>query len=386
MKNQTVDIHLILLLGNLLIAAVFFGVYHRFLQKRAGSNGLIRLGLGLFIGLFTLGSLLLCWLLTRSEHNIFVAFNLLAIQCFFSLPSHLLLFGLYHTFYRPKPEQRGTAIILPVILAGLIFLFAGYAYWYEPHNLQIDTYRLSSPKLHGLTRPIRIVQFTDLQPTRIGPEEERIMAAVLALEPDIFLLTGDYTSLEPPEFARNLAELQAYYGRLTAPFGSYAVDGNMEPPDWERLFAGSGITPLSNRSVDIPVNGVMIRIFGLNLSSVKAKIFKHRELPLPESDPTKYTILLSHIPDAVRYLRPEHGIDLVLAGHTHGGQVRLPWFGPLVTFSYLERQYAAGLHDYHGTNLLVSRGLGLERGEAPQIRINCSPEIVVIELTGETKE
>ena len=71
---------------------------------------------------------------------------------------------------------------------------------------------------------------------------------------------------------------------------------------------------------------------------------------------------------------------LALAGHTHGGQVVLPFFGPPMTLSRLPRRYAGGLHDYHGLPLHVSRGIGMERGSAPQIRFLCPPEICVIEL------
>jgi predicted MPP superfamily phosphohydrolase len=70
----------------------------------------------------------------------------------------------------------------------------------------------------------------------------------------------------------------------------------------------------------------------------------------------------------------------VLAGHTHGGQVVVPFFGPPVTAIRLPRRYAGGLNDYEGTPLHVSRGVGMERGFAPQLRFLCPPEICVIDL------
>ena len=74
------------------------------------------------------------------------------------------------------------------------------------------------------------------------------------------------------------------------------------------------------------------------------------------------------------------GVDLVLAGHTHGGQVVMPFFGPVVTASRLPRLFAGGLHDFRGTPLHVSRGVGMERGFSPPVRFLCPPEICVLDL------
>jgi uncharacterized protein len=76
--------------------------------------------------------------------------------------------------------------------------------------------------------------------------------------------------------------------------------------------------------------------------------------------------------------------DLLLAGHTHGGQVRLPWIGPLTTGCAVPRSWAAGLTELPGgRKLIVSRGTGMERGCAPRIRFLCRPELVVIDLVPE---
>jgi hypothetical protein len=86
-------------------------------------------------------------------------------------------------------------------------------------------------------------------------------------------------------------------------------------------------------------------------------------------------------PDVALGLRPGSRIDLVVAGHTHGGQVVLPGFGPPMTLSHVPRAVAAGgLHDLGGNAIYVSRGVGCERGQAPRIRFLCPPEVSLLEV------
>jgi predicted MPP superfamily phosphohydrolase len=95
-------------------------------------------------------------------------------------------------------------------------------------------------------------------------------------------------------------------------------------------------------------------------------------------------ILLGHRPDAVLDLRERTRVDLVVAGHTHGGQVVVPGFGPPITKSGVPRDVAAGgLHELSGRRVYVSRGIGVEHGShAPHLRINCPPELTLLRLRG----
>jgi hypothetical protein len=92
-----------------------------------------------------------------------------------------------------------------------------------------------------------------------------------------------------------------------------------------------------------------------------------------------FHIVIGHSP---KYVLGTTEGDLLLAGHTHGGQVRLPLVGALLTMSLIPRRWAAGVTDLGGSRrLVVSRGIGLERGSAPRMRFLCSPEIVVLDVT-----
>jgi predicted MPP superfamily phosphohydrolase len=91
-----------------------------------------------------------------------------------------------------------------------------------------------------------------------------------------------------------------------------------------------------------------------------------------------FHVVLGHAPDFALAAPPA---DLLLAGHVHGGQVRMPGWGPLLTLSRVPRTWAAGRTDLPGGGtLIVSRGIGLERGDAPRLRLFCRPELVVVEL------
>ncbi|MEM8933596.1 MAG: hypothetical protein AAGE94_20570, partial [Acidobacteriota bacterium] len=97
----------------------------------------------------------------------------------------------------------------------------------------------------------------------------------------------------------------------------------------------------------------------------------------------RFHIAFGHAPEfaLTQHLLDKPSADLAIAGHTHGGQVRVPWFGPIVTFSAVPRSWAAGRTDFdNGGILIVSRGVGMERGRAPRLRLLCRPEIVVIDL------
>ena len=99
----------------------------------------------------------------------------------------------------------------------------------------------------------------------------------------------------------------------------------------------------------------------------------------PQDDDVR--ILISHMPDPILELKPNTRIDLLIAGHTHGGQVQLPFFGPPITLSRIPRRAAAGgLHELNGRCVYVSRGVGCERGQAPRLRFLCPPEISILDV------
>jgi hypothetical protein len=153
-----------------------------------------------------------------------------------------------------------------------------------------------------------------------------------------------------------------------ASLGAHAVQGNAEGPNWPELFEGLPVT-VYPRSETV-VRGELA-ITGLSFDDSF-----DRTLEVKPVD--RFHIVFGHGPD---YSLGRVEADLLVAGHTHGGQVRLPLIGPLITLSQVPRSQAAGVTVLDGgRTLVVSRGIGMERGHAPRLRFLCRPEIVVIEL------
>jgi predicted MPP superfamily phosphohydrolase len=96
-----------------------------------------------------------------------------------------------------------------------------------------------------------------------------------------------------------------------------------------------------------------------------------------------FTVFLYHYPDLISDIAAR-GIDLYLAGHTHGGQVALPFYGAIITLSKFGKKYEAGLYRIDQTSMYVNRGIGMEGGTAPRVRFWARPEITIIEIAPET--
>ncbi len=236
-----------------------------------------------------------------------------------------------------------------------------------PRALRVAHHVVSSAKLRA---PLRLVLLADLQTDRVGAFERRVLRAALAERPDAVLLAGDYVQARPPEYERLVGALNALLCEegLRAPLGVYAVEGNVDRPGWQAIFAG-----LEARAF---AESAALDVGELRLCALSFADSFDAALELPPSE--RFVVALGHAPD---FVLGGASFDLALAGHTHGGQVQIPGIGPLVTLSAVPRAWASGRTELPGGGtLIVSRGVGMERGLAPRVRFLCDPEIVVIDL------
>ena len=199
---------------------------------------------------------------------------------------------------------------------------------------------------------------------------EMVCEQAAALKPDLFVFSGDL--LDDPDLLHWLPET---FGRLKAPLGQYFVLGNH---DWyhdtktiRREFEAHGWIDLSGRSLELEslTDGPPILLAG----DESPWIGDHPMLPAHSRD--QFRILLSHTPDNITWARSQ-AFDVVFAGHTHGGQIRLPILGPVYSPSRFGCKFASGVFWLDPTLLYVSRGLS---GREP-IRYFCVPELTKIVL------
>jgi predicted MPP superfamily phosphohydrolase len=281
-----------------------------------------------------------------------------------------------------RASQLVRAGALGLLGLGLLAVYVR-AYRMEPRMLRVRHHELERVAGGAVgTRDLRILHLTDIQTPTIGAHERRALEAGLAARPDLIVLTGDYVQ---NELGRRTEERAAFDLRVlmsrvgfNAPLGVFATNGDAGPPCRD-VFAGTAVRCLvdESASVALPGGGTM-SITGLSRSRGRERRPEALGELLGAVPRADVRVVISHAPDFVDAL-PEP-VDLVLAGHTHGGQVVLPFFGPPHTASRLPRLYAGGLHDYAGTPLHVSRGVGMERGFAPPLRFLCPPEICVLDV------
>jgi uncharacterized protein len=279
--------------------------------------------------------------------------------------------------------RAGGAAVRTLVVVGLLAAPVGaYASFVEPNRLVVERVTVELPDARAGRDPIRIALLSDIQFEEVGEHEREAIARLMAQRPDLILLTGDYHQGSRAEFERQRPAIARLFARLRAPGGVFAVQGDVERPrDFVRTFAGTGIRTLFNETATTRVGDRRLTIGGVQLAYWRpaAREFARRFERLPAARDVR--ILVAHRPDVVLGLRPSTRVDLVAAGHTHGGQLQLPLIGPLSTGSRVPRDVAGGgLHTLDGRTIYVSRGVGVERGQAPRLRLGAPPEISLLEL------
>ncbi|MBI5209038.1 MAG: metallophosphoesterase family protein [Elusimicrobia bacterium] len=271
--------------------------------------------------------------------------------------------------FQRLPEAGRWAILAA---AGATGLCMAYALLVETKRLTVRSVAIMCPKATG--RGLRLLHLSDLHVHRWGRLEDAVVRQARMLRPDLILVAGDYTAVpcHPPDARRLIAELAPI-----APTFGCRGNGDYRPPPYGEIFEGTGAILLLNETREVSVAGMTVLVTGVEPGH------EEKVLAAPPAGPGQLSICLYHYPDLVPRLA-EIPFDLMLCGHTHGGQVRLPWVGAVVSFSRAGTRYARGLFRAGAKHAFVTQGVGCESYGLAPLRFLCPPELVLITLSKTT--
>ena len=271
---------------------------------------------------------------------------------------------------------RRSFLKLSAVAAGGFALYAGEV---ARHELSVEQHTLHLPRLPHAFRGMRVVQISDFHYAEFseGWFVREVVDQVNRLKPDMVVLTGDFVSYGPlpKSYARRHAGPCAeILSKIECPL-RYAIMGNHDCMVGEHYVIGplkeTGISVLLNEAVPLEREGQRLWLAGLD-SADQRKSHPEQAIPRAGGEPI---IVLAHEPDILPEIA-KYKADLMLSGHTHGGQVRLPFLGAVV-LPPLGKKYPEGLFRYGETQLYVNRGIGTV---GMPFRLNCPPEITVLTL------
>ena len=274
-------------------------------------------------------------------------------------------------------------VVVAIVLVVLVIWIA----WGNT-ALELNTYTVSSAKLPQSFDGYRIAHVSDLHNAEMGKDNETLLTMLRDADPDIIAITGDLID------SRNtVIEVALQFVREAVKIAPcYYVTGNHEARvgEYGELKAGmeaAGVTVLEDVRTEISMEGETITLIGVNDPSYQtdylfgdSETVMNTKLEELHSEKDGFTVLLSHRPELFDTYA-NHNIDVVLSGHAHGGQFRLPFIGGLVAPNQgLFPEYDAGIYTEGNTNMLISRGVG---NSILPFRINNRPEVILIELQAE---
>jgi predicted MPP superfamily phosphohydrolase len=285
-----------------------------------------------------------------------------------------------------SPERRRFLEKTALAVGAAPFVASGYGLLYERTDIEITHQHIKLRRLPKAFDGFRVAQLSDIHIGPFMPADEirRCVVMVNQLKPDLVALTGDFITWD----ASTEGAIVEVLGGLRAPFGVFGSLGNHERwADVEnslpRLFAAQGVKILRHEHARLESGGEQLNLIGVDYETrrrfgppgdgiVGQYLEGVRALMLPDTA----NILLSHNPNTFDRAA-ELGIDLSLAGHTHGGQVTLEFLSPYLSPSRLITPYARGWFQKGDSQLYVNRGIGTI---GVPIRIDSPPEITLFEL------
>ena len=274
-----------------------------------------------------------------------------------------------------------SAIVLLIVIALLLFCN------FQNKHLETTYYTYEADQLGVDLDGYRIVQISDLHNAKFGKNNQKLVDRIRECDPDMIVLTGDLVDSNHT----NVDRAVQFVDEIVKICPVYYVTGNheywLEKSEYDELMdglIGAGVVILDDQVVEISRGDAKFRLVGLDDKSLAdgtlgTLLNNAQNVAHEDSEKNEFTVVLAHEPQYLaRYAGT--GVDLVLSGHAHGGQFRLPFVGGIVApdQGFLP-EYTAGEYYMNGTEMIVSRGLG---NSVIPVRLFNYPEIVCVELVG----
>ncbi len=252
-----------------------------------------------------------------------------------------------------------------------VFILVFYCFFIEPNTIIIKHYKIQNKALSG-TKVVFVSDF------HIKPNQRKRLKQVVDLinnqNPDIILSVGDFVSGHNKNRTMPIDKIASEIKNAKSKYGFYIVLGNhdwwIDGDEITNVLIKNEIKVLNNSNAKININGKTLYIAGVEDEATRIadinKALENSENPV---------ILLTHSPDIFK--KVPKNVDLTLSGHTHGGQIRLPFLGAIIVPSKYGNKYSYGLIEEDDKKMIVTSGIGTS---ILNIRFNCRPEIVVIEF------
>jgi uncharacterized protein len=261
-----------------------------------------------------------------------------------------------------------------------------YGFYLEPFRVEVHREVLITSKF-SKGESLRVLHLGDLHLERTTRRENLIIQKVNELKPDLILFSGDVLNLSYLEDPQSQADAISFFKQLNSPLWVFGVSGSPAvdfPEILSKLAAETPLHWLNNQTVPLKIRAGKINIIGLTCTHNPDQD-ENTLAAMLDQNPTLqegFNLLLYHSPD----LAPNASrcaIDLQLSGHTHGGQIRLPFVGALFTGCLYGRFFEAGRYLVNNMPLYITRGLGMEGAIAPRVRFLCRPEIILWQIVSE---
>ncbi len=272
-------------------------------------------------------------------------------------------------------EKNKKKIITVFLLLPIVLLFI----WYQNNHLVITTYAYKNSKISRDANKFSIVQISDLHNACFGRNNKKLIDGIDSLAPDMVVITGDIVDSNHT----NISTAINFVDKVAKKYPVYYVTGNHEywlnEAERKELFTGiedAGAVILDNESISLNTDMGAMTLIGLDDNNLHDGTLHSM---IDECKENELTVVLAHEPQYIDQYG-NAGADLVLTGHAHGGQMILPFIGPLIApdQGFLPK-YTAGQFERNNTTMYISRGLG---NSVIPVRLFNYPEIVCVEIQG----